>query len=58
MTFRIILTLALLHPQSPLCSLIYNKAVRPFLTEHEDTIDDKLDELAKKGKKKIVEGVQ
>ena len=58
MTFRIILTLALLHPQSPLCSLIYNKAVRPFLSTHEQAIDDKLDDLAKEGKKKIVEGVQ
>lgn len=58
MVFRIFITLVLLHPESPACSLIYNKAVKPFLSEHEKTIDKKLDELAKEGKKKIVEGVQ
>ncbi len=54
MTFRILLTLALLHPDSPLASLLYNKAVKPFLSEHEKAIDDKLDELTEKGKKKII----
>lgn len=58
MTFRILVTLILLHPQSPAASLIYNKAVRPFLSTHEATIDEKLDELGKKGKQKIVEGVR
>ena len=57
MTLRILLTLALLHPLSGLTSMIYNKAVRPFLVENEKTIDNKLDELTEKGKKKIMEGV-
>jgi len=58
MTFRIIVTLVLLHPLSPAASLIYSKAVRPFLSTHEASIDQKLDELGKKGKQKIVEGVR
>lgn len=58
MTFRVLLTVALLHPESGLASLIYNKAVRPFLTENQERIDDKLDDLAQQGKKKIIEGVQ
>ncbi|TXI34182.1 MAG: HVA22/TB2/DP1 family protein [Niabella sp.] len=57
MTFRILVTLILLHPRSSIASLIYNKYVRPFLAEHEKTIDQKIDDLAKKGKKKLAEGV-
>jgi len=57
MTFRILLTLALLHPNSPLASLIYNKGVKPFLVVHEKTIDEKLEEIKKKGKEKIIDGV-
>ena len=58
MAFRIVLTIILLHPESGVASLIYNKAVRPFLSENEKTIDQKIDEYTEKGKKKIVEGVQ
>lgn len=58
MTFRIIVTLILLHPLSPVASIIYNNAVKPFLSTHETRIDEKLDELGKKGKQKIVEGVR
>ncbi len=57
MTFRILVTLILLHPRSSIASLIYNKYVRPFLAEHEKTIDQKIDDLAKEGKKKLAEGV-
>lgn len=57
MTFRIILTVALLHPDSPLASILYNKGVKPFLSTHEKTIDQKLDELREEGKKKLIEGV-
>lgn len=57
MTFRIILTVALLHPDSPLASIIYNKAVKPFLSTHEKTIDQKLDEIREEGKNKLIEGV-
>jgi receptor expression-enhancing protein 5/6 len=57
MTFRILVTLALLHPLSSLANVIYNKFVRPFLASHQQEIDAKLDELAKEGKKKLAEGV-
>lgn len=42
MAFRIVLTLVLLHPESGLAALIYNKAVKPFLSENEKRIDEKL----------------
>jgi hypothetical protein len=58
MTFRIILTLVLLHPLSPACNIIYNKAVRPFLSTHEKTIDEHIDNAAKQGRRKIIEGVE
>lgn len=57
MTFRIILTVALLHPDSPLANIVYNKGVKPFLSTHEKTIDQKLDELKEEGKKKFTEVV-
>ena len=43
MAFRIFLTVALLHPKSPLAATIYLKAVRPFLSTHEKTIDAKME---------------
>jgi receptor expression-enhancing protein 5/6 len=39
MAFRVLLTVALLHPQSGLANLIYNQAVRPFLSQNEQRID-------------------
>ena len=57
MAFRILVTLVLLHPQSAIASLLYTKYVRPFLAQHEQSIDQKIDELAKEGKKKLGEGV-
>ena len=58
MLIRIAITVALLHPMSDLSLKIYNKLVRPFLTKHEGTIDEKLDNLAKEGKKRVIEGVK
>jgi len=48
----------MLHPLSNITSLIYNNIIRPFLNQHEKTIDNKIDGLAQEGKKKIVEGVE
>lgn len=58
MIIRISITLILLHPLSNINSLIYNNIIRPFLNQHEKTVDNKIDGLAQEGKKKIVEGVE
>lgn len=58
MTIRVLITIALLHPLSNMANVIYYKLVRPFLSQHEKHIDEKIDELAKQGKKKIVEGAE
>lgn len=58
MIIRISITLILLHPLSNINSLIYNNIIRPFLNQHEKTVDKKIDGLAQEGKKKIVEGVE
>jgi len=58
MIIRIVITIALLHPLSNLASTLYNGYIGPFLAQNEKRIDDKLDELAKEGKKKLVEGAE
>lgn len=58
MIFRILLTIALLHPFSDLSLKLYNKLISPFLKKHEKSIDEEFDTLAKEGKKKIVDTIK
>jgi len=58
MIFRIVVTFLLLHPISDLSLKFYNGIVRPFLLKHEKTIDEKVDDLAKKGKKIVLDGIK
>jgi receptor expression-enhancing protein 5/6 len=57
MFFRIVLTIVLLHPATNFSVKIYNSFVRPFLAKHEKEIDQQIDDIGKKGKKVILEGV-
>jgi hypothetical protein len=57
MIFRMAVTVLLLHPLSDLSLKIYNGFVRPFLLRHEGEIDSELDNLAKKGKKRVLEEI-
>jgi receptor expression-enhancing protein 5/6 len=57
MTFRIIVTIVLLHPLSDFSLKIYNNFVRPFLCKNEQRIDDGISNLVKEGKEKIINGV-
>lgn len=56
MSIRILVTVVLLHPLSNVSTTIYSNFIKPFLYENEKKIDDKLDELAKEGKKKLIDG--
>jgi receptor expression-enhancing protein 5/6 len=56
--FRILLTIALLHPFSDLSLKIYNKLIGPFLKKHEAGIDTEITELAEQGKKKLVDAIK
>ena len=58
MMFRMVITVLLLHPLSDLSLKCYNSFVRPFLLKHEKKIDDQVDDLAKKGKKIVVDGIK
>jgi len=58
MTIRVFITIVLLHPLSNVTGTIYNNYVRPFLSQHEQQIDQELDELAKEGKKKLIKGAE
>lgn len=58
MSIRVLVTVVLLHPLSNIASTIYNNFVRPFLAQHEKQIDEKLEELAKEGKKKLIQGAK
>lgn len=55
---RVLITLALLHPQLNLSVRLYNEFISPVLLKHEKTIDDKLDEITQKGKEKFNDVVQ
>lgn len=50
---RVVLTVALLHPQIDLSSKIYYGFISPYLMENEKKIDDKMKDLADQGQKKI-----
>jgi receptor expression-enhancing protein 5/6 len=47
MIFRMLVTAALLHPITDFSLKCYNGFVRPFLLRHEQSIDSKIDNLAK-----------
>lgn len=57
MLFRMAVTVLLLHPLSDLSLKCYNNVVRPFLLKHEKEIDGKIDDLAKEGKKRVLEEI-
>lgn len=58
MIFRIVLTIALLHPISDLSLKIYNKLISPFLKKHEKEIDDEINTLTEEGKKKVINTIK
>jgi hypothetical protein len=57
MVFRMAVTVVLLHPLSDLALRAYHSLLRPFLLKHEQQIDTGLDDLARNGKKKIIDGI-
>lgn len=57
MVFRMTVTFLLLHPLSDLALRAYQSLLRPFLIRHEKEIDAGIEDLAKKGKQKVIDGI-
>lgn len=47
---RICITLALLHPESPIADKVYEKGIEPILLKYESEIDKNIDIAMRKGR--------